>query len=285
MKKKFRKTEPDFFSECRKWNKWRKGKKWGKLKGSMTCNIHINWNLCQFQERTCWTRTKLFSLVAVPRPTCLGGAFLSVDWPVFLDRFTRRRLCRIRGERQSCFIWRRKFYSSKSFLFTKKWSVANCGCFFSNPIFEVWDSSRQALHDSQFKETEQWTGLGRGSRSFDRGTEYKHSFSTLEGVSWGRLGIWIGRRGVLVVSGKRPGTDKLWTLCHLACQGMPWNKRWWLGGGRSGHLCLDLCPPIQTLGVCSLQTDLNSRWELQREPHNLGNHIRYTCSQHIMPEC
>lgn len=135
MKKKFRKTEPDFFSECRKWNKWRrKGKKWGKLKGSMTCNIHINWNLCQFQERTCWTRTKLFSLVAVPRPTCLGGAFLSVHWPVFLDRFTRRRrLCRIRGERQSCFIWRRKFYSSRSFFVYKKWSVANCGCFFFKP--------------------------------------------------------------------------------------------------------------------------------------------------------
>lgn len=183
------------------------------------------------------------------------------------------------------FHLKEKILQQQKFFVYKKWSVANCGCFFSNPIFEVWDSSRQALHDSQFKETEQWTGLGRGSRSFDRGTEYKHSFSTLEGVSWGRLGIWMGRRGVLVVSGKRPGTDKLWTLCHLACQGMPWNKRWWLGGGRSGHLCLDLCPPIQTLGVCSLQTDLNSRWELQREPHNLGNHIRYTCSQHIMPEC
>lgn len=37
----------------------------------------------------------------------------------------------------------------------QKMKRANCGCFFSNPIFEVWDSSRQALHDSQFKETEQ----------------------------------------------------------------------------------------------------------------------------------
>lgn len=47
------------------------------------------------------------------------------------------------------------FTAAKVFCLQKNEALLIVDAFFPNPIFEVWDSSRQALHDSQFKETEQ----------------------------------------------------------------------------------------------------------------------------------